>query len=58
MCFNPCYAGSKIESNPPFSPNAPSYSFNPCYAGSKIERNFQRRPAHYAKEFQSLLCWK
>ena len=37
ICFNPCYAGSKIESH--HQVRSPTFfqCFNPCYAGSKIE---------------------
>ena len=37
FCFNPCYAGSKIESLTPGRRETTSVGFNPCYAGSKIE---------------------
>ena len=36
--FNPCYAGSKIESEKIKSLCSQGKGFNPCYAGSKIER--------------------
>ena len=36
--FNPCYAGSKIESNNMKLFSITTICFNPCYAGSKIER--------------------
>mgnify|MGYP006924594265 CR=1 FL=1 len=35
--FNPCYAGSKIESSAKVSNVRADECFNPCYAGSKIE---------------------
>ena len=35
--FNPCYAGSKIESHSNIFCFDIDPSFNPCYAGSKIE---------------------
>ena len=59
-CFNPCYAGSKIESLIG-KVYALFYmeSFNPCYAGSKIERCGHRNIATTQRYmFQSLLCWK
>ena len=41
-CFNPCYAGSKIESTDSYNWYKNLTGFNPCYAGSKIERKCQR----------------
>ena len=38
--FNPCYAGSKIESPIRYILPPSDASFNPCYAGSKIESLF------------------
>ena len=35
--FNPCYVGSKMESNGYCHLNFFQRGFNPCYVGSKME---------------------
>ena len=58
LSFNPCYAGSKIESTIKELKTIIRHRFNPCYAGSKIESNDRINTARTELEFQSLLCWK
>ena len=57
-CFNPCYAGSKIERLVSLPIQVNIICFNPCYAGSKIERTMFVEDGEVDMVFQSLLCWK
>ena len=58
LSFNPCYVGSKMESNSLLSTNRRFPCFNPCYVGSKMESIRISDSTELVDGFQSLLCWK